>query len=119
MYLEKLEGALAGDKQVAGDYDWIMLEMFDQAVRERSGGEMVRYLSQKQLPNESFIFERIGNEGRKLVESIRTEAKKNRSFLKCLLRKMVRILHWRDANCLCRSRGQSRSHGGDQAQDES
>jgi predicted SAM-dependent methyltransferase len=89
-YLEKLEGALMGDKQAASDYDWIMLEMFDQAVRERSGGEMLRYLSHRQLPNEPFIFERIGNEGRKLVESIRTESTNKRPFLKRLLYNLMK-----------------------------
>jgi predicted SAM-dependent methyltransferase len=72
-YLEKLEAALAEDKQAANDYDWIMLEMLDQIVRERSGGEMVEYFRCQPLPNEHFVLERIGNEGRKLIETIRRQ----------------------------------------------
>lgn len=72
-YLDKLEPALTGDKKAANDYDWIMLEMFDQMVRETSGGEMVNYLRRMPLPNEEFVFERIGDEGRRLVESIRSQ----------------------------------------------
>jgi predicted SAM-dependent methyltransferase len=75
IYLDKLERALAGDKQAADDYDWIMLEMFDQAVREESGGEMLRYLWRDPLPNESFVVDRIGNEGRELLKSIRSQMK--------------------------------------------
>jgi predicted SAM-dependent methyltransferase len=70
-YLEKLEAALTGEKQAANDYDWMMLEMLDQMVRESSGGEMINYLRREPLSNECFIFERIGDEGRKLVAAIR------------------------------------------------
>lgn len=52
--------------QVQADYQWIMLEMFDQCVRTTSGGEMMHYLSQEQVPNLDFVYERIGNEGRNL-----------------------------------------------------
>jgi predicted SAM-dependent methyltransferase len=72
-YLEKLEAALVGDKQAENDYDWMMLEMLDQLVRERSGGEMLAYLRNQPLPNERFVFERIGNEGRDLIKAIRRE----------------------------------------------
>lgn len=70
-YLAKLEAALTGDKQAANDYDWMMLEMLDQMVRESSGGEMINCLRRERLANECFIFERIGDEGRKLVAAIR------------------------------------------------
>src|SRR5713226_7089105 len=51
IYLEKLEAALAGDKQAVYDYDWIVLEMLDQMVRETSGGSMLGYLQRRPLPN--------------------------------------------------------------------
>lgn len=65
-YLRKLEGAIGGNKSDAADYEWIMLEMFDQMVRNSSGGEMAAYLAQPELPNEPYILERIGEEGRGL-----------------------------------------------------
>jgi len=67
LYLNRLEAAQAGDTQAAYDYDWIMLEMFDQMVRERSGGAMLNWLRQDPLPNPSFIDERVGEEGRELL----------------------------------------------------
>jgi predicted SAM-dependent methyltransferase len=72
-YLEKLEAALAGDKAASNDYDWIVIEMLDQMVRENSGGIMLKYLCRQPLPNEQFVYERIGNEGRRLIEQIRRQ----------------------------------------------
>src|SRR5262249_35518684 len=40
----------------------------DQMVRESSGGVMLEYLRRQPLPNEQFILQRIGDEGRKLHE---------------------------------------------------
>lgn len=71
LYLSKLEAASNGDPAAAFDYDWIMLELFDQTVREKSGGEMLDYLRQDPLPNEAFVYERIGEEGRQLIKTLR------------------------------------------------
>jgi predicted SAM-dependent methyltransferase len=71
LYLSKLQTAIDGDQSAANDYSWIILEMCDQLVRERSGGEMLAYLQQQPIPNEQFVFERIGEEGRNLVYSLR------------------------------------------------
>ena len=70
-YLEKMDGALAGDRAAEADYDWIMLELLDQTTRERSGGMMGAWLRRQPLANEEFIYERIGEEGRRMVEAIR------------------------------------------------
>jgi predicted SAM-dependent methyltransferase len=60
-YLNELENALAGDKSAEYNYDWIMLEMYDQTIRNYSGGAMADYLQQQELKNEEFIFQRCGN----------------------------------------------------------
>ena len=69
VYLEKLEQALKHDN--ADDYDWIMMELLDQTVREQSGGGMLGYLSRSRIPNEDFVYDRIGEEGRNLVRVLR------------------------------------------------
>jgi len=74
LYLQKLRNALAGDQHAAADYDWIMLELLDQTVREQSGGEMLEYLKQHTIPNEGFVLNRIGDEGRHLLNLLRTPA---------------------------------------------
>ena len=51
-----------GDDSRSDDYDWIMLELFDQVEREKSGGEMAQYLLRPDLPNREFIRARIGAE---------------------------------------------------------
>jgi len=73
-YLLALDRALAKRAHAACDYEWIMLELFDQTVRPQSGGDMRAYLQQNPLPNEAFVFERIGEEGRQLVSSLRSSA---------------------------------------------
>lgn len=65
-YLHELERALEQPNRPAPNYDWIMLELFDQSVREQSGGDMLAYLA-RPLPNPYFVFARIGAEGRALV----------------------------------------------------
>jgi predicted SAM-dependent methyltransferase len=64
LYLASLDGALAGDAEAEMRYDWMMLELYDQVVRTRSGGEMAAYLAQKQDERQvSFVSSRIGLEG--------------------------------------------------------
>ena len=75
IYLEKLDAALHGDKKAVSDYDWIVLEMLDQMVREASGGSMLGHLKSQPLPNEQFIIDRIGEEGRQLITQIRQPRK--------------------------------------------
>jgi len=75
IYLEKLERADAGDKEAVAEYDWMLLELFDQTVRERSGGGMTEHLRQNPVPGESFVLERIGAEGRDLLKAIRAQAR--------------------------------------------
>src|SRR5277367_2424191 len=71
LYLEKLRKAAGGDATAACDYDWLLLEMYDQTVREKGGGAMLEYLRRNPLPNEPFIIERIGQEGREMIEALR------------------------------------------------
>ena len=63
-YLQLLERADRGEAGVEADYEWIMLELYDQTVRSSSGGAMIRYLSRPDVPNRSFVESRIGMEGR-------------------------------------------------------
>jgi SAM-dependent methyltransferase len=60
LYLARLEAVLGGDQAAEPDYDWMLLEMYDQTVRTESGGQMQRVLRQENLPNAEFIVERMG-----------------------------------------------------------
>ena len=62
LYLESLEGSLGGDEEALKRYDWILLEMLDQMVRNRPGGGMLAYWKQNPMPAEAFVIERLGSE---------------------------------------------------------
>jgi predicted SAM-dependent methyltransferase len=59
-YIHWRELARQGDPLARLNYDWIMLEMYDQCVRNVSGGHMAAYLRQPEIPNEGFVRQRIG-----------------------------------------------------------
>lgn len=71
LYIEYMEKALGNDKMAEARYDWIMLEMFDQMVRNYSGGEMLKYWQREIIPDEEFIIKRVGSEAKSAIESIR------------------------------------------------
>lgn len=73
LYLDRLESAVSGNKQSAQDYDWIMTELFDQIVREQSGGKMIDWFKAQPLPNSGFIQQRIGEEAKNLIQSFRSK----------------------------------------------
>lgn len=60
-YLSCLETALRGQEPESDlNYEWIMLELYDQAVRTRCGGHMARYIARPSVRNLSFVTNRIG-----------------------------------------------------------
>jgi predicted SAM-dependent methyltransferase len=61
--LKKLD---EGDEDAKNDYNWIMLELYDQTVRNYSGGMMSEYICQNDLPNERFLYQRLGQEARSI-----------------------------------------------------
>ncbi len=48
------------------DYDWIMLELLDQSVRNYPGGQMAEYLMKEKIPNEKYVIKRLGAMGKKI-----------------------------------------------------
>lgn len=61
-YLNKLDESWAHNSSSSDEYDWIMLEMYDQVVRNKSGGEMASFLKNIDKEGRSFIRSRIGQE---------------------------------------------------------
>lgn len=72
--LEQLK-ANPDDAHLQACYDWTMLEMYDQTVRNASGGEMVNYLSQDNIINEDFVIERCGYEVKYIIDNYRKDKK--------------------------------------------
>ena len=71
LYLKSLEGGLGGDAQQARRYEWMVLELLDQMVREESGGDMLKYWQQNPMPAEDFVIERVGNEVKQYLSAYR------------------------------------------------
>ncbi|MCI5222091.1 MAG: methyltransferase domain-containing protein [Candidatus Electrothrix sp. AR4] len=59
-YLQTLQEISHGNIRAQDDYNWIMLELYDQVVRNSSGGQMVTFLNRASIPNRDFIVKRCG-----------------------------------------------------------
>jgi len=95
-YLKFLEEGLQNpnDTLIRANYEWMLIEMYDQTVRNTSGGNMGKYLFQDTIPNEEFVFKRIGEEGRALrnfyLASKGIKQSENRTATENLLAKLKR-----------------------------
>lgn len=75
LYLQALEESLCGSEQWKRNYDWLLLEMYDQAVREKPGGGITDYFRSGVIPNRDFILERMGAVPvERLLEALRGES---------------------------------------------
>jgi predicted SAM-dependent methyltransferase len=92
-YLSYLEQGLnnPADEMIAKNYEWTLLEMYDQTVRNVSGGNMVKYLSRDTIENENFVFERLGEEAKSLRKNYWT-TKENKSADPSLVAKPTSII---------------------------
>lgn len=68
-YLKALESALANHPGADHDYDWMLLELYDQAVREESGGLAKTYLASGDIPNLPFVLRRWGEQARNILRA--------------------------------------------------
>ncbi|MEL6495579.1 MAG: methyltransferase domain-containing protein [Cyanobacteria bacterium J06623_7] len=65
IYLNSLEQA-DSSTEWAASYEWIALELLDQMVRNRRGGEMATYLAEAKNCDRDFALERFGVEASRL-----------------------------------------------------
>jgi hypothetical protein len=121
-YIRLLEELKNDNRENESDYDWIMLEMYDQTVRNISGGEMFQYFVRESIPNEEFVLERCGVEAVNLIKAgkLRYEEETNKdhsgenriSMLKYMKRKLSRSLDLISRKlCLASSIGRFRLGG--------
>lgn len=68
-YLIAIEQAMSGSQEWTANYEWILLEMYDQTVRNHPGGEMAAYLLREYIPNHEFVLKRLGIEAKNLIEA--------------------------------------------------
>ena len=98
LYLEKLDGALAGSPGAGIDYQWMVLELLDQTVRTTPGGEILKWLCAPEILNEAFILQRWGAEARKNIERARrvssTDTDEAGPLWKLLIRPLYRFFRY-------------------------
>jgi predicted SAM-dependent methyltransferase len=58
-YIHFLDKAIEGDQEAIHNYNWTLIELYDQTVREYSGGAMGAYLK-SDMPNADFVYSRLG-----------------------------------------------------------
>ena len=65
-YLDFLEQGMSNpdDEIIRANYEWMKIEMYDQTLRNVSGGSMKKYFRQDTIINEDFVFQRIGEHAR-------------------------------------------------------
>lgn len=98
-YIEILEQGISApdNNEIYEKYNWIMLEMYDQAVRNNTGGMTGEYLRRYTLSNEDFIYERWGEEARRYrnakLDNTNTEILKPgiKSKIRSILLRMLSI----------------------------
>jgi SAM-dependent methyltransferase len=61
-YIQCLEAAKRDEPRAAARYEWMVIELLDQLVRHKSGGEMLKLWSCPNLPAEDFVAQRVGTE---------------------------------------------------------
>ena len=97
-YLTALEKASSDSEEWQANYEWILLEMYDQAVRNNSGGEMAAYLFREHIPNQEFIFKRCGTEAKNLIgighKLRQNQTTQRESHFKRFLKQIYRCLRY-------------------------
>lgn len=71
LYLQALDRAREGDREWEHNYDWMLIELFDQTVRETTGGRHGTYLNRDDIPNVDFVLARQGKEVADSIEGQR------------------------------------------------
>jgi predicted SAM-dependent methyltransferase len=99
MYLYSLEQASDGIEDWEQNYQWMLLEMYDQTTRNQSGGKMQDFLSCKELANQDFVVKRCGVEIENIIVAAQQQTFSkpvNESNSLKLLRHIYRLLRYAD-----------------------
>jgi SAM-dependent methyltransferase len=69
LYLQALENAVSGGDAARAQYDWMLLELYDQTVRERSGGTMLEFARKGSAEHREFMRQRLGGEVDRMLKA--------------------------------------------------
>jgi predicted SAM-dependent methyltransferase len=68
-YLATLQAIDRGEPHAQENAEWMRLELYDQTVRESSGGAMLQFFQRSEIPNMDFVRGRIGLEADEIHQS--------------------------------------------------
>jgi predicted SAM-dependent methyltransferase len=88
-YLRNLQRVRNNERNANYDYDWILLELYDQTVRNYPGGMMQEYLEKYGNNNSEYINNRIGLDVNKRNSENNTKSRKDtlKKYFKSLIGK--------------------------------
>ena len=80
-YLKALSTAIEqpSNELLRANYEWMLLEMYDQTMRNSRAGEMGNYLHQDVIINEPFVYDRVGVEAIEFRKEYLEYKKKNQN----------------------------------------
>lgn len=73
-YLKYLEDSLNNVPKAAEKYEWSLLEMYDQVVRNEGGGEMIPFIQDESKQVDDFLLARNGQEVKLLIDNMRKKS---------------------------------------------
>ena len=97
-YLQALDEALQGASNAKENHEWMMLELYDQTVREVSGGGLSDYLFRENISNKEFVLNRIGIEAQQAFDNLEQERNKapatgpDNESRRSILRRLSRLI---------------------------
>ncbi len=101
LYLESLRGVLSRETEISREhYEWAVLNLIDQMVRDRGGGEMLEFL-RKPLHDEAFV---VSNGGGADVGQFRRSSRNDPGRRKSMGEKLRAVAGLRAATRAIRSR---------------
>lgn len=80
-YLEAYEKVNNGIAGWDSNYEWAMIHLLDQSVRDKSGGAMLKYISSDDLVNESYVIGSWGLEAKQIISKIRGMSQHANAFV--------------------------------------
>lgn len=98
MYIEALEKAFAGDPEFEWRHEWAVIEMYDQTVRNVSGGQMLPFALKAPESQVSFLRARLGGEYERMMPDPESPSRSHnqhtqvRPLLERLRQKMLHLL---------------------------
>jgi SAM-dependent methyltransferase len=104
LYLEVLKDAASAGVASQSQYDWILLELYDQTVREYPGGEMLEFARKAPADQRGFLRQRLGGELDRMLKAGDSDQIPNRqnrtvsrmSLAERLRRKVLRLVAGRE-----------------------